>query len=135
MEYYRIEISYQNRRPHGIFRWTYRLQEKISYLTNFYYDEFERTDDDRYLTLSDECAQDTDWLEEVMNDLENCLEVPPVVVCMEGKCAYTKHGYEHYVESLEDYRYIAGKYGYNVEIKQVYPEKILYQDEMQIVFQ
>lgn len=135
MDFYRCEISYRGRKPHGIFRWAHKIFDQMSYLENFYYNEFEKSNDECYLKLSEECSQASDCFYDIMNDLEKCLEVPPVVICMEGKCAYTEEGYKRSAESLKDYKYLAEKYGYNVKIRKVQPKNIVYQDEMQIVFQ
>lgn len=134
MKYYRCEVSYQNRKPHGIFQWVFKIREQMAYLEEWYYQKYQKNEDDRYLILSDECSQDFDWLEEIMAHLEDHLIVPPIQICKQGRCAYTEEGYKKFAESLDEYKYIAGKYGYYVEIKEIQPEKILYQDDMQIVF-
>lgn len=135
MEYYRCEITYRNRNSYGIFQRVYKIRQQIVYLEDLYEKKFEKSNDMQDFQVSNEYTQDYDWLEEIMAYLEDDLKVPPIPICKQGLCAYTEEGYKKFKEHIEDYRYLAGKYGYSVKVRKVQPKKILYQDEMQIVFQ
>lgn len=134
MGYYRCEVSYRGRQAHGIYQWADRILKAISALEEKYYQKSMKNERQEDAICMSECSQDYDWLEGVICQLEE-LTVPPIGLCKQGYCAFTEAGYQKYIEYIEDYRWIASKYGYKVEIKDIQPEKILYQDEMQIVFQ
>lgn len=134
MEFYRCEVAYKGSQLHGIYEWAGKIMSRISNLENKYFLAHQGKENQEAYQKEVECSQDFDWLEETMCYLDS-LEIPPFQILKQGRCAYTEEGYKKFAEYIEDYKYIARKYGYDVEIKKVQPEKILYQDELQIVFQ
>ena len=134
MEFYRCEVSYKSGQLHGIFEWASKIMSRISNLENKYFFAHQGKENQEACQKEAECSQDYDWLEETMCYLDS-LEIPPFQILKQGRYAYTEEGYKKFTKYIKAYKYIAKKYGYDVEIKKVQPEKILYQDELQIVFQ